>query len=98
MGVIGFLLYLRYLFPGFPLHPLGFTIAANAITQNIVVSVFLIWAVKNLLMRLGGLERYRKTTPLFLGLFVGYLAGVSLGVLVDILFFHGEGHELITSF
>ena len=97
-GVVGLLFYLRFLFPGFPLHPLGFTIAASAITQNIVVSVFIIWAIKSVLMRIGGLERYRQTAPLFLGLMVGYIAGVSLGVFVDILFFHGNGHELITSF
>ena len=97
-GAVGLLLYLRFLFPGFPLHPLGFTIAANAITQNIFVSVFIIWAVKNVLMRVGGLVLYRKTAPLFLGLMVGYLAGVALGVIVDTLFFHGNGHELISSF
>jgi hypothetical protein len=96
--IVGLLLYARYLFPGFPLNPLGFTIAANAITQNVFVSIFIVWAIKFVIMRVGGLDRYHKTAPFFLGMLMGYLAGVSLGVIVDAIWFPGEGHPLITSF
>jgi hypothetical protein len=96
--IVGLLLYARYLFPGFPLNPLGFTIAANAITQNVFVSIFIVWAIKSIILRVGGLDRYRKTAPLFLGMLMGYLAGVALGVVVDAIWFPGEGHTLITSF
>tara|TARA_Y100000588_G_scaffold378509_3_gene459112 strand:- start:19412 stop:21349 length:1938 start_codon:yes stop_codon:yes gene_type:complete len=92
-------LYLiRRQFPGFPIHPIGFTFSANGFTYNSVFSCFLIWAIKGLILRLGGLQTYRRLIPLFLGLMVGYLAGVGMGVVVDFFFFFGHGHHLITSF
>ena len=66
----GFLFWLRYRFPGFPIHPIGFTISAAAPLQNTGLTIFLIWAVKTLILRIGGLERYRATAPLFLGLII----------------------------
>ena len=97
-GIVGLILYIRYLFPGFPLHPIGFTIGASGIAQNIFVSIFIVWAIKSILLRIGGLDLYNKTAPLFLGMMIGYLMGVALGVTVDAVFFPGEGHPLITSF
>jgi hypothetical protein len=49
-------------------------------------------------MRVGGLDRYRKTAPFFLGMLMGYLAGVAFGLVIDAIWFPGEGHSLITSF
>ena len=92
------LLYLRYRFPGFPLHPIGFTISASAVLRNIAASTFLVWLIKGLLMKFGGLERYHRTTPFFLGMMVGYLTGVAFGIVVDAIWFPGNGHELHVSF
>ena len=41
-----------------------------------------------------GLELYRKIAPLFLGMLAGQIAGIALGVVVDALFFPGNGHKL----
>ncbi|MSS72355.1 MAG: hypothetical protein EXS64_12815 [Candidatus Latescibacteria bacterium] len=91
----GLLLYLRYRFPAFPiLHPIGFTISACSVLSSSVSSLFLVWLVKTLLLKLGGLDLYRRTAPLFLGMFLGYLAGVGLGILVDTVWFNGNGHPL----
>ena len=98
ISLVALILYVRYLFPGFPLHPIGFTMGASGVAQNIFVSIFIVWAVKNILLRVGGLDRYNKTAPFFLGLMVGYLSGIALGVIVDAFFFPGEGHPLTTSF
>ena len=92
MAFTALLYYLRYRLPAFPIHPIGFTMSASGFMRNGVVSIFLIWAVKTLLLRVGGLERYRKTAPLFLGILLGYLAGVGLGLIVDIIWFNGNGH------
>lgn len=86
--------WLRYQFPGFPIHPIGFTISAAAPLQNTGLTVFLIWAVKTLILKIGGLEKYRETAPLFLGITAGFLAGVALGVIVDTIWFPGQGHEI----
>ena len=45
-------------------------------------------------LKIGSLALYRKYTPLFLGMMVGHTFGIGLGVLVDALLFHGEGHSL----
>ncbi len=89
-----FLFWLRYQFPGFPIHPIGFTISAAAPLQNTGLTIFLIWALKSLILRIGGLERYRATAPLFLGFMIGFIAGAALGVVVDTIWFHGQGHEI----
>ena len=91
------LFLLRYQFPGFPIHPVGFTISASAQLQNTGFSVFLIWVVKTLILRIGGLERYRALTPFFLGMLIGYVAGVALGIVVDVIWFPGQGHEIHVS-
>jgi hypothetical protein len=86
--------WLRYQFPGFPLHPIGFTISAAAPLQNTGLTIFLIWALKTLILRIGGLEKYRETAPLFLGITAGFLAGVAIGIIVDTIWFPGQGHEI----
>ncbi|MCZ6632857.1 MAG: hypothetical protein O7G87_05585, partial [bacterium] len=90
----GFLLFLRYRFPVFSIHPIGFTIGASLILRSSASSIFLVWLTKAVLLKFGGLERYRKTAPLFLGMLTGHLVGIGLGVLVDVIWFHGDGHPL----
>ena len=92
-----FLFWLRYRFPGFPIHPVGFTISASAQLQNTGFSVFLIWAAKSLILRIGGLERYRALAPFFLGVLIGYVTGIALGIVVDVIWFPGQGHEIHVS-
>ena len=98
MGIGGtftaILYYLRYRFPGFPIHPIGFTICGMVEMQDNSFSIFLIWGVKTIIMKLGGLERYRHYAPFFLGMIMGYIAGVTLGVVTDVIWFPGEGHEI----
>ncbi len=88
------LYYLRYRFLNFPIHPIGFTICAMVEMQDNAFSLFLIWGVKSIIMKIGGLERYRHYAPWFLGMIMGYVAGVTLGVIADIFWFPGEGHEI----
>ena len=90
----GLLFYLRYRFPTFQVHPIGFTISASGVLRNSISSIFLVWLTKNLLLKFGGLERYRRTAPLFLGMLIGHLVGIGLGVLVDVIWFNGNGHRL----
>ena len=68
--------------------------AAAPPVADTVSTIFLIWAFKTLVLRMGGLERYRATIPLILGLLIGYLGGVALGLVVDIIWFPGQGHQM----
>ena len=86
--------WLRYRFPGFPIHPVGLTVAAAPPLGNTALTIFIIWAVKSLILRIGGLERYRSYIPLFLGILIGYLAGVAMAFAVDCIWFPGQGHQM----
>ena len=56
--------------------------------------VFMAWAAKAVVMRVGGVALYRRSKPLFLGLLVGYTAGVVLAFTVDAVWFPGQGHQV----
>lgn len=77
LGVIsGFLITcglaaLRARFPAFPLHPIGFAIAAGYGMHAVWFSVFLVWAIKVALVRWGGLRAWRGALPFFIGLIIG---------------------------
>ena len=45
---------LTYRFPGWPLAPVGFTVAFADVTRLLMFSLFLAWLVKMLLLRIGG--------------------------------------------
>ena len=49
-------------------------------------------ACKSIIMAVGGVTLYRRSKPAFLGLLVGYTAGVVLSFLIDALWWPGEGH------
>jgi hypothetical protein len=45
---------------------------------------------------MGGAQLYRKAMPLFIGLMVGYVFGVSVCSVMDILWFPAQGHVVHT--
>jgi uncharacterized protein DUF6784 len=59
-----------------------------------VFAIFLAWAIKSLLLHLGGVERYEKAKPFFMGIIGGYALGVALSFLIDFIFFPGTGHQI----
>ncbi|MBT4140736.1 MAG: hypothetical protein HOE48_22680 [Candidatus Latescibacteria bacterium] len=92
--IMGLLTLLRYRIPGWPLHPIGFTVGCTYFTQKTFVSVFFAWACKYLILRFGGVMLYRRMRPLFVGLLVGYALGVALSGVIDIIWFPGQGHYI----
>lgn len=88
------IILLRYHFPGFRLHPIGFAISSSTVLRSSFFSIFVIWIVKLILFRIGGLDLYRRAVPLFIGLLLGQITGVMLGVVVDTIWFNGNGHFL----
>lgn len=91
-AVMYMLIQLRYHFPGWPLHPIGFAIASAYATDMAMCSVFLAWMIKTLLMRLGGVTLYKKSQPFFLGVLVAFSLGVGVSFVVDCIWFPGQGH------
>jgi hypothetical protein len=64
---------LRLRFAAFPLHPLGYVMTCSY-GSLIWASFFLVWLLKAVALRYGGMAFYRKTIPLFLGLALGHFA------------------------
>ncbi|MDX1933453.1 MAG: DUF6785 family protein [Capsulimonadales bacterium] len=68
-------------FVGFPFSPIGY--AMSSCFGNVLwFSFLLVWAIKGLLLRYGGMRLYKRAIPLFLGLALGHLAvaGILWGI------------------
>lgn len=84
----------RYMFPWWPLSPIGFVVGAGGTVRSAFLPIFLVWMLKTMLLRAGGISMYRSAQPLFLGILVGYVFGAALAMLADVLFFPGAYHEI----
>ena len=85
---------LQYRFAWWPIHPVGMALGAGETTGYAGFSIFLTWAVKMLIIRLGGAQAYRRWRYFFVGIMVGYVAGLGVSFLVDCIWFPGDGHKI----
>ncbi|NQT53901.1 hypothetical protein HQ576_17730, partial [bacterium] len=88
------LTFLKYRFVWWPLHPVGFVVGSSAVVSWCAFTLFLTWLIKAILLRVGGMALYRKARPFFLGLLLGYVLGVGLGFVVDVIWFPAHGHMI----
>jgi len=82
-GVMGLLTSLHYRFLWWPLHPLGFAVAATQPVQDLWLPIIIGWALKSFTMRYGGYRLYRRSLPLLLGAILGQSLGCAAWLLVD---------------
>jgi len=77
-AIMSFLIFMRMRFYWWPLHPIGFVMAATYPVHCIWFSIFLGWAAKSIIMKYGGVKAYRQVMPFFLGLVLGesLIAGI----------------------
>ena len=95
MAVMALLTFLRTRLPWWPLAPLGFPISSVQMVRNTALTIFIAWALKVLLLKIGGNRLYRRAMPFFFGLMIGYYAGLGLAWIVDFIWFPGgQGHYL----
>lgn len=83
-GITWLLALLRGLFVWFPLHPIGYVLASTHMMSGLWLSVLIAWAVRVLILRLGGTQAIRK------GL-VPFCVGMFLACVVSIIFFDAVG-------
>ena len=76
-----------------PLHPLGFAVAANHLMDKIWFSIFIAWAIKRLVLRFGGPAIYAKSMRFFLGLIMGEALCNGLWVVID--YFTGKTGNIV---
>jgi hypothetical protein len=92
-GIMTFIMTIgRYLFYWWPLHPIGFVVAAAAPIRSAFFPFFLAWLIQVLLLRFGGVRLYQKAQPLFLGMLVGYLIGAGVSYTIDVFWFPDTPH------
>jgi len=70
-GFMGFLLFMRYRFLWWPLHPIGYVVGVTYAPHHLWFSVLAGWVIKVCVLKFGGLGTYRRYRPFFLGLIVG---------------------------
>jgi hypothetical protein len=63
--------FLRLRYAWWPLHPVGYLMVGTYPEQHLWLSIFLGWAAKAVIVRLGGSRLYTHAKPFFLGLIVG---------------------------
>ena len=85
----------QYRFFWWPLHPVGLTIATLWNVRLIAVSVFIAWAFKSIIMRVGGISAYRQSRPFFIGLIVGFFLGGRRAFTINAVWFFGKGHAIL---
>ncbi len=62
---------LRAQYAWFPLHPLGLALCASYSMKVFWFGFFVAWFIRALVVRYGGIQAYRRFSPLMLGLIVG---------------------------
>lgn len=87
-AVMLLLMWARHHVLWWPLHPLGFVVAANHLMDKIWFSVFIAWAVKRLVLRFGGPVLYAASVRFFLGLIMGESLCNGLWIVID--YFTGQ--------
>ncbi len=84
---------LRYQFTWWPLHPMGMIVPVGHAMHS-TMSIFIAWAVKTIILRIGGAALYKRSRPFFVGMLAGYALAVFVSYLVDQIWFPGHGHHM----
>lgn len=92
IGIFAVVSLMRYRFAWWPLAPIGMVVPLTHAVHS-VFSVFMAWGIKSIILRIGGVDLYRRLRPFFLGLLVGHALGVILSFFVDQIWFPGQGHR-----
>jgi len=86
--LMGILMVMRYRFLWWPLHPIGFTIGSVWLIDQLWLSIFLVWLLKTLILKYGGVRLFRQTRPFFLGLILGQYSAAGFWFIIDLITKH----------
>lgn len=93
-SVMAILTLIRYWVPAWPLHPIGLAMQGNFGVSKTVFSVFIVWAIKVVVMRMGGVQMYEKGKPFFIGLLAAQAVSTGLVFVIDCIWFPHQGHNV----
>jgi hypothetical protein len=94
MVVMALLTMIRYWVPSWPIHPIGLAIQGNYGVTKTVFSILIVWAIKSILMRIGGAKLYERGKPFFIGLLAAQAVSTALVFFVDWIWFPMQGHNV----
>ena len=84
-GLMAALMVAKQRFMWWPIHPMSLPVSSMWMTDTIVLSVFLSWLLKGVILRFGGPSLYQRGKPFFIGLVVGQFSSMGFWVVVDYL-------------
>jgi hypothetical protein len=84
----------RYRAPWWPLHPIGLAIQGSFGVTKSSISVFLVWAIKSVIVHIGGVSLYERGKSFFVGLLAGQALSTAVVFVVDMIWFPGQGHNV----
>jgi hypothetical protein len=77
---------MRMRFIWWSLHPAGFAVSSSWSMNVFWSSVFISWAIKYFILKIGGLKLHRQSIPFFLGLMLGEFVIGSIWSLRGVIF------------
>jgi len=69
-----FMMFMRMRFIWWPLHPVGYAVSSTYGMRDYWSMFLLVWFIKRILLKYGGLKAHRKAYPLFFGMILGEYA------------------------
>ncbi len=91
-GAMAFLNAMRYRFVRWPFHPVGFALSGTMFARRESITLLVAWLIKLIMLKTGGVAFYRRSKPFFVGMLIGFILAVVAGLVIDALWFPGQGH------
>ena len=84
----------RYRVAWWSLHPIGLAVQGTYGMTKTLFSIFIVWAIKSVLMRMGGAQLYDRGKPFFIGLLAAQAVSTALVFVIDVIWFPIRGHNV----
>ncbi len=92
MAMVTLLTTLRYHFIWWPLPAVGLALQGMPMSRRLPFPVFTVWLYKTIVLKIGGVQMYRRGQPFFIGMMIGNAIAVFISTLIDQIYFFGQGH------
>ncbi len=83
IGAMWLLTVVRFRFLWWPLHPLGLAIGSVSWIGHLWFTIFLTWLIKAVILKYGGVRRFRQGKPFFMGLILGQYSIAAIWFIID---------------
>lgn len=84
----GVLTYLKARVSWWPFHPAAIALPVG----RYGFCLLLVWMMKTIVIRFGGVQLYNRSVPFWYGAIVGYLVGIGVSKTIDMIWFPDAGH------